>query len=160
MEKGKFAEKPLLYIHQEGTVELPKAPMQHHYFSGDKHVQKDQAIREESIRTRLRPLQKSYWLDEDNQVDDDDKMAIVDDSDEEQEKKRFIEMNLQEKIEYFINRSNHGLELRCELKTSDQAFRGVITDFRDDQVFIRVGKRSSSTKVPIESIEDIHLLGF
>lgn len=159
MGDGKFAEKPLLYIHQQSTVELPKAQMQHQYFSANKQVQEEKVVSEEPNKTRSRPMRKTYWLEE-NDLEDEQKLTKHDDEAEEKTKKKFTEMNIEEKIDYFINRSSHGPELRCELKTSDQVFRGVITDYQDNQVFIRVGKRSSSTKVPLASIEEIRLLGF
>ncbi|MBY7143124.1 hypothetical protein KFZ56_08645 [Virgibacillus sp. NKC19-3] len=174
MRKKKFAKDPLLYIHQPST-KTPKAPMQHNYTSPQRKRNKEVEASTADPQTQYVPkksLNRSFYKEEalyfdemesevetnesEENEDDEDKEPI----DEEKTEKRFKDMTLDEKVAYFVDAPEYAPKLRCEVKTEKRSYRGVITDSNDDEVFIRVGKRSSSTAVPMEEIISIRLLGF
>lgn len=74
------------------------------------------------------------------------------------ERKKFKEMTLMEKIDYFITSPNHLPRMRCEVVTNDNKYRGTILDKEDEVIKMRVGRRT--TVISIEDITEIRLLGF
>lgn len=88
----------------------------------------------------------------------------VDDYEEKEQEGReptkFIDMTLEEKVAYFSDAPSYAPKMRCEIKTAERSYRGVITDAKDDEVFIQVGKRSTSRKIPMADIKEIRMLGF
>lgn len=74
------------------------------------------------------------------------------------ERRKFKDMSTLEKIEYFINTPQHLPRMRSEVKTNEKKFRGVILDKEEDEILMRVGRRS--TRIKLEDIVDIQLLGF
>src|SRR5699024_11650770 len=73
---------------------------------------------------------------------------------------KFKDMTIEEKVEYFVSQPRHVPKLRCQIETNERKYRGIIIDFQEDHVFIRVGKRSSSTKISLDQITNIRMLGF
>ncbi|MGM8364369.1 CotO family spore coat protein [Virgibacillus sp. W0181] len=88
------------------------------------------------------------------------KETDTDTDDVMQTKKKFSDLSLDEKINYFINRPRFAPEVKCELKTEEKVYKGVIVHREGQQVFIRVGNRKSSTQLSIEDIMEINLIGF
>src|SRR5699024_12740480 len=77
-----------------------------------------------------------------------------------QERKRFKDMTLEERIDYFLNAPKHAPVMRCEVKTEGRNYRGTIVDYQDNNVYMRVGKRTTPTAIPFDTINEIRLLGF
>ncbi|UJL47639.1 hypothetical protein KFZ58_07180 [Virgibacillus sp. NKC19-16] len=172
MGKKKFAKDPLLYIHQP-SAQTPKAPMQHNYTSPQRRRNKEvdaYAATPKAQSVLKKPLNRSFYKEEalysdemesetetnESEEDNDDEVIV----DEEKDEKKFKDMTLKEKVAYFVDTPEYAPKLRCEVKTEKRSYRGVITDSKDDDVFIRIGKRASSTAVPMEEIISIRLLGF
>src|SRR5699024_12853598 len=76
------------------------------------------------------------------------------------ERPKFKDMTIEEKVEYFVRQPRHVPKLRCQIETNERKYRGIIIDFQEGHVFIRVGKRSSSTKISLDQITNIRMLGF
>src|SRR5699024_10120363 len=76
------------------------------------------------------------------------------------EDKKFRDMTIRQKVDYFINRSDHAPIIRSEIQTNEKKYQGVITGFENDHVFIRIGRRSTSSEVPFHDITDIRIIGF
>ncbi|WP_010093576.1 CotO family spore coat protein [Ornithinibacillus scapharcae] len=74
------------------------------------------------------------------------------------ERKKFKDMSTTEKIEYFINTPQHLPRMRSEVRTDEKKYRGVIINMEEDEIIMRVGRRS--TRIKIDDITDIQLLGF
>lgn len=74
------------------------------------------------------------------------------------ERKKFRDMSIMEKVEYFINTPQHLPRMRSEVRTDERKYRGVIMDLEEDEILMRVGRRS--TRIKMEDITDIQLLGF
>lgn len=171
MGRRKFAKDPLLYIQQptEGTA---KAPMQDHYRTPKKPTASE-IPPEKNPQQKPRTIKrKTYGLSEGHQVKNEQpgqhSAETADNSapDELEEKKstadrpKFKDMTIEEKVEYFMSRPRHVPKLRCQIETNERKYRGIITDFQENHVFIRVGKRSSSTKISLDQITNIRMLGF
>jgi len=76
---------------------------------------------------------------------------------EREDKKNFKDMNIQEKIDYFLNTSSHLPRMRCEVITVERKYRGIILGLEDNEVQMRVGRRT--VFINQEDIKDIQLLG-
>ncbi|WP_404451758.1 spore coat CotO family protein [Virgibacillus necropolis] len=165
-KQKKFAKSPLLYIHQP-EVSNPKAPMQSNY-STPKNKKEAETPKAQKVNTR--PIQRDYIAQKTNSgagEDEGSSTDLIDSSKEEveeqpkaQSNKKFNNMTIQEKIDYFLSKPTHIPRMKCEVKTEEKSFRGTIQDVEEDQVLMRVGRRTSMTKIAIESIQDIRLLGF
>lgn len=172
MENSRFAGDPLLYIQQPG-LSAPKAPMQHDYKTPKKSEWNNQIKVNEPAKkiSRKRKVTKARSLlhvpiEDDNieELNQETEENIVEENQEEEDIEsddlKFNDMTIREKVDYFVNSPDYAPRLRCEIKTETNTFRGIITESKDNDVFIRVGRRASSTKVPFDDIKNIRILGF
>ncbi|MEN2466737.1 CotO family spore coat protein [Ornithinibacillus sp. FSL M8-0202] len=187
MKRRKYAREPLLYIHQP-TVDTPTAPMQHSYTSTKKQTNQSVssspthseagAKSQETIKKRPSLNAFSTGISNANEVkepqvkkrrpsfptQDLEEMESSSSSleevseDNKLERKKFKEMTLMEKIDYFIKTPSHLPRMRCEVVTNDNKYRGIMLDKENEVIKMRVGRRT--TEVSIEDITDIRLLGF
>src|SRR5699024_8001837 len=134
MSEKKFAKKPLLYIHQP-TVSSPEAPMKHNNMTPKTANDGNQQHR----KNRSKPLKRRYFNEHEeiaDEMSDKNQEAENDESKRNESKRKFIDMNINEKIDYFLIRSVFTPELKCEFKIDDRNYRGVFTILHDDHVFI------------------------
>lgn len=159
MGEKKFAKNPLLYIHQP-SIGTPKAPMQHHYTT-PKKAPAEQAVTKETKNVQTRPVKRDNFSKK-SVSEEDDTNEAADESDEssDQERKKFKDMTLNERIEYFVNSPKHVPVMKCEVKTEERNYRGIIVDFKEENIIMRVGRRTSTTGIPFEKVDDIRLIGF
>ncbi|KGP74400.1 CotO family spore coat protein [Pontibacillus yanchengensis] len=74
---------------------------------------------------------------------------------------RFKEMNLEEKVDYFVNLPSQVPRMKCEvIMEDDNSYRGWIQDYKDGIVHMKILQRPFRVEVPFESIKDIVLKGF
>ncbi|WP_164669448.1 CotO family spore coat protein [Virgibacillus doumboii] len=161
MGKKKYAKSPLLYIHQP-NIRTPEAPMQHNYVTPKKSG--EQQVQEQPKKTQKRPLKRSSSVKNNENKDNVEEIESTDEEEEaessEQDRKKFKDMTLRERVNYFMNRPKHVPIMKCEVKTEERNYRGVIVDFQEETVFMRVGRRTSQTKIPFDSISEIRMIGF
>lgn len=79
---------------------------------------------------------------------------------EKSERPKFKDMTIDEKVAYFVSTPSYAPQMRCEIRTGERSYRGVITGSEDNYVYIRVGNRKQSTKINLDDIKHIKLLGF
>lgn len=177
MAKKKFAKDPLLYISQP-TTNATEAPMQYNYTSPKKrrnHIADQRTSEQAAQPTHRRPLKRNFFKQElnGNQVEEaeseseemsndeyENKAGEQEQEVEEKETRKYKDMTLKEKVNYFMNQSDYTPKMRCEIKTKERTYRGIIKDFQDEEVHIRIGKRTSNTKIAMEEITSIRMLGF
>ncbi|WP_197046585.1 CotO family spore coat protein [Oceanobacillus salinisoli] len=156
MGRGKFANDPLLFIHQAKTSK-PKAPMQDRYMSPKKRENNinEKSSTEESTKeiprkryASKKPLKQASAMEEE----------AKDEKNEQQERKQFKDMTIKERIEHFANTSQYAPKVRCEVKTDKKSFKGIISSFKDNKVEMQIGKRVF--QIPFDEIKDVRLLGF
>ncbi|HLR61742.1 MAG TPA: CotO family spore coat protein [Lentibacillus sp.] len=160
MGDHKSANSPLLYIQQPG-MKTPRASMQSHYMTPKKkRADKIQA----NHKSRTRPVSRNYFKRQDDTDENGEDMESPEvgssQEDGRQERKRFKDMTLEERIDYFLNAPKHAPVMRCEVKTEGRNYRGTIVDYQDNNVYMRVGKRTTPTAIPFDTINEIRLLGF
>lgn len=161
MGDKKMAKSPLLYIQQPGIKE-PRAPMQSHYKTPGQHNR--------TGKIKKHPFNRNYFNQKQDIYDEaegeaesaeessDDHKQDDADTENQQERKKFKDMNLEERIHYFLNTPEHVPVMRAEVKTEDRNYRGKIVDYQDDNVYMRVGRRT--TEIPFDTIKEIRLIGF
>lgn len=164
MQEKRFAKTPLLYIDQP-TISKPKAPMQHDYLTPRKVQKNTEQVETPKKRTPTRPQKRSYFYEEEQAFKQREKASeLKDETGREREQtsteKQFKNMTLQEKVNYFVELPDHIVKVRCEMITEDKKYRGIITDFKDDFVYIRIGQRSSSERIEFSKVKEIRMLGF
>lgn len=152
----KYAQKPLLFIHQSKVGEL-HAPMQHMYVT-PKHNKEVSSKNEEVVKKGMR--HRDFDKNEIKNKQEDLEETEKSDFSHEEKKQSFKNMSIEEKIEYFLHTPNFAPRLKCEIQTSQRTYRGVITGSEGNDVFIRTGNRSTSTKISLDDIKHIKLLGF
>ncbi|SFD39194.1 Spore coat protein CotO [Lentibacillus persicus] len=159
MGNRKQAKSPLLYI-QQPQIKTPEASMQSHYMTSKK--QRDTKVQNSIKRPGSR--QKFTKLKDDDQ---EETFELSGENEKEQsedhrprEKKKFKDMTLDERVEYFLDTPDHAPIMKCEVKTEGRNYRGIIVDYQDDNVYMRVGRRTTPTSIPFETIKEINLIGF
>lgn len=166
-KRKKYAKSPLLYIHQPG-IDHPKAPMQSNYSTPKKQAEPTEPL---AKKTNTRPLKRDDFSKKypgkkpeiEQKRRPDESKAPTDQNVEQpkpQSNKKFNEMAISEKIDYFISKPNHIPNMKCEVKTEEKSYRGIIVTVEEDQILMQVGRRTSTTKIAIESIKEIRLIGF
>ncbi|WP_375052286.1 CotO family spore coat protein [Virgibacillus sp. JSM 102003] len=159
MGEKKFAKSPLLYIHQP-SIGTPKAPMQHQYTS-PKKAPAEQVVTQETKNVQMRPLRRdNFNKKSDSEIEDTNEEDDDSDESSDQERKKFKDMTLNERIDYFVNPPKHVPAMKCEVKTEERNYRGTIVDLKEENVIMRLGRRTSTTEIPFDSINDIRLIGF
>lgn len=164
MGNKRFAENPLLYI-QQPTVGAPKANMQHHYYTPQKDQQSFEQVNKKTVRKQTRPLKRTHFpedeaIEEESVEESVEEVSAEINVEELSKESKFKDMTLDQKIHYFVDRPSHAPQIRCEIKTDEKKFQGIITGTEEEHVLIRVGRRSSSIKVPISDVIGIRMLGF
>lgn len=179
MGKKRFAKDPLLYIHQP-TIRTPEAPMQSNYITSRETKEKSGPIQANTPAepTQKKPLKRNSFHQKLAQTTEqskpprkvdtvkwEQKSKVIENDEEKQETMdkdtiKFIDMTVEQKVAYFSEAPSYAPKMRCEIKTEGRSYRGVITEAKDGEVFIRVGKRSTSTKIRLADIIDIRMLGF
>lgn len=187
MGDKKFAKNPLLYITQP-DIKTPKATMQYNYKTPKKnkeavHHEKgtEPKIMSKPIKRKIQNRNFKQSADEiaetdtkeidDSDVPDNNKEVEGGGEEGEEDPKgnrinsngdrpKFKDMRLKEKVEYLASTSPQMPKMRCEIKTKEKTYRGVIASYEGDTVFIRSGRRTSNTEIPFDDIEQIRMLGF
>jgi hypothetical protein len=154
MENKRFAKNPLLYI-QQPIITSPEVPMQHNYYTPTY----DQKSLEPTNKKKKQPIplrrNQSTVLTEVEEIVSESEITK-----ELANQKQFKDMSIVQKVKYFIERPDHAPVLRCEIRTDERKIQGVITGLDDNQVLIQIGRRSSDSKIPLEEIKEIRLIGF
>jgi hypothetical protein len=175
-KQSKFANEPLLYI-QQSTSSMPNAPMQHFYTTPRKSIKSEAPTVEAEKKTKQpaikrRPSISSYLgsaipdnetmakgqPEELNNTNNTVQKEMKETKETKETKKKFKDMTINEKIDYFINTPSHLPRMRCEVITLERKYRGTILDFKDNEIQMRVGKKIILLK--LEDITEIQLLGF
>lgn len=162
-KKRKYANDPMLFIHQP-NIQIPKAQMQASYISSKQKKKSSPTVNSEEknvIKKRRGTISRQFKddYDEDEPRDSLKHSEVEDDKRDAKQKsrKQFKDMTNREKIEYFINTPEFAPKLRCEI-SADKSYRGIITDFKDEEVIMQTGRRV--TNIQFEQIKEIRLLGF
>lgn len=171
MQRKRYAKEPLLYIHQP-TRQQPEARMQQDYYSPPKSENKGvpetmpkQNKQRRVVRRRF-PTDQVEYEDEDELGEEKDHEQTASaqeedaNSDDVVNNSHFNDLTIEQKIAYFINMPSNAPAVRCEIQTEERKYRGIIVESKDDHVFMRVGRRVSTTEIAVKDIEDIILLGF
>ncbi|WP_047985915.1 CotO family spore coat protein [Ornithinibacillus californiensis] len=176
----KFAREPLMYI-QQPTISKPSAPMQDSYKSPRKkrpaaptptEIEKKPTQNVIKKRPSLNSFTKGATEEVKEprvikrrgpnlvqEIEEEELMTVEESlSQENGERKKFKDMTLLEKVDYFVHTPSHLPRMRCEVITTERKYRGVILDKEENDVLIRVGRRQN--RVNFEDILEINLLGF
>ncbi|WP_163972050.1 CotO family spore coat protein [Oceanobacillus halotolerans] len=174
MGKKKYAKDPLLYIRQP-EIKTPEANMQDHYTtpkkkqeeSRNKQKRQGKPIKRQGFKdnsSHHQPFTDGELYEEEDvdiHVDEEKESDEIEESRDEDQgtnRKKFKEMTLTEKVDYLAQRPSYVPNLKCEVKTMERKYRGIITDYKDDHVHMRVGRRNA--EIPFDTITDIRLVGF
>ncbi|KKE79951.1 spore coat CotO family protein [Oceanobacillus caeni] len=137
----------------------------------EEEVTMEDAIEEKSVETPKKKYSSKKGekdtvdsLDQELVPDEktETKSEVTNETEEEQqpvrERKQFRDMSIRERVEYFANTSEYAPKMRCEVKTKQRTFRGIIVSFKDEEVTFQSGKRMQ--QIPFEEIRSVRLLGF
>lgn len=133
--EGERIVEPLLYLDQP-TLAKPKAYMQESYF-------KPTSVQEE----------------DDTFESFEPKKNVTNDSASDSSDSSFKDLTIEEKITYLVDLPNEVPSIRCEVETDKQKYRGIITDYVDDEIKLKIFGREDQW-LHKEEIVNIHLIGF
>ncbi|QDP39806.1 CotO family spore coat protein [Radiobacillus deserti] len=167
----RFSRKPMLYI-QQPELGKPSAKMQVNYrttkkrkASAEKSVP-EKPVKDEKAKTKKRIKQLTdIPVEEDTSVDEiaDSSSSSSDEADENtnsSRRRRFKELSMEERIEYFMNVPSNVPRMKCQVITEETKYRGIITDYKDNIVYMRVTKRPFRVQLNLDEILDVQLIGF
>ncbi|MFD2657530.1 CotO family spore coat protein [Gracilibacillus thailandensis] len=123
-------ELPKLYITQPNMAE-PKRTMQSQYHSVSAYEKPQQS----------QDISNQYYSK--NQL----------------KNKKFNEMTIKEKVMYFASMPFHVPKVKCELITERKKYIGLIEDYQNDMVIIKVASKPRPVSVPLDQIKEINMFG-
>lgn len=167
MGPKRYARDPLLYIHQP-KMQMPEAQMQHQYYTPRQSRQArpdvDNVNNHKQKRNRTTLMKRDYFDESDDEEWYEMETLKEDTKTKEDTKPKshsFKDMTLIEKVHYFVNVPEHLPKIKCIVETADNRYRGIITDFKDNIVYMKTGKRMLiSNEIPFEDIKSIQMIGF
>ncbi len=75
------------------------------------------------------------------------------------ENKTFNEMTILEKVIYFASMPFHVPRVKCELITERKKYIGLIDDYQNDMVIIKVASKPRPISIPLKQIKEINMVG-
>lgn len=140
MGEERYANHPLLYIHQPEMEEV-HVTMQHHYrtstFSADEETD---GLRSDETSTAV------YSHEED--TDDPNQLK----------QKKFREMTVEEQLAYLTEQPEYVPKIVCEIHTENRLHQGIIQDVKEGIVTVLSGSRK--VEIPQEEITQIRIYSF
>ncbi|MGM8212687.1 CotO family spore coat protein [Virgibacillus sp. W0430] len=170
--RKQYAQDPLLYI-QQPKRSTPKAKMQSSYTTKSQRNQSSQvnqplpsrgAVKKKIRKKHLIPNADlgtlGYEMPAQSELSEETKDSTEDEESEKTEPKKFNQLTVEQKIDYFIKRPRFAPAVKCEVKTTDKRYKGVIMDKVENNIKMKVGRRETETSLPIKAILEINLIGF
>ena len=152
MKKNQLMKRrPLLYIKQP-EFDVAHSSMQKSY------VQPKQKKEEQM------PLENSLSSTEKNETDQrepGDENSKDQKTKENSNKKStlFNDMNIEEKLHLLLDIPKHLQNVKCEVRTNKQTFKGYITDVKNGVVTMKGINSTNSATIDFEKIVSIRMLG-
>jgi hypothetical protein len=78
----------------------------------------------------------------------------------DEQKKRFRELSVEEKIEYLLQLPYGVPRIKCIFTTNEKSYRGIVSDYKNGKVVLRVVTKPHKVTLGIEEIVSIQMLGF
>ncbi|MBH0228811.1 CotO family spore coat protein [Halobacillus yeomjeoni] len=168
-DKRRIAREPMLYIAQP-KFKQAEVHMQTSFRTQRPSTQvsasKDSSLHEKELRIRNQENTSTEDVEvEDNELisentSDTGETKIQNKSSRER-KRRFHELTLEGKVNYFFELSPHVPKMKCEVTTNDESqLRGYVTKYEEGIVHMKVFQRPFEREVPFDTIKDIRLIGF
>lgn len=164
MSKHRLAKDPLLYIDQP-HVRTPIARMQSNYRTPRRETSDSSPITKNDAQKK-KTVQRRYGakpVGDSNQQVDPETLFKHDDNVNEAEAKserlKFKDMTIREKVSYFADQPTHISKIKCEIKTTTKSYRGIVTDFDGETVWLRTGRSARALTIAFEEIKQVRMLG-
>ncbi|WP_407271025.1 CotO family spore coat protein [Radiobacillus sp. PE A8.2] len=176
-KRKKHLHNPMLYITQP-KLEKPSASMQSSYRtpkkrtidkqSADATASNEKTIRRKKMKLKQESEQPAIEAEVekgvvDRELDEHNDYNLEESEEkgtEQSNRKRFRDMTVEEKVNYFVSLPKQVPKMKCEVKTAEQSYRGVIYDYDNKVVFMVVIRGRKKIELDIDEIIDIRLMGF
>ncbi|WP_079480612.1 CotO family spore coat protein [Halobacillus salinus] len=172
-EKKRLAKQPMLYIAQP-NFKPAEVPMQTSFRSQRQSksaansaentslYEKERRVRSQNAASKVEPQAeaKKEKPEEEKPKTPKAPESKQSTSTAKDRKKRFGELTLEGKVQYFLQLSPHMPKVKCEIVVNEDAYRGYIVDYKDGIVQMKTFQRPFQKDIPFKEIEDIRLLGF
>ncbi|MBM7554006.1 CotO family spore coat protein [Thalassobacillus pellis] len=168
-KQKKLVQEPMFYITQPKLTPSTASmqTMYHSRKSSEAPVRKEKEVTpvEKEVRHRqlaadsLEAEQKSEGsLEEREEREEEMEESSV--KTRRDRRRRFRDMDLEEKIFYFVNLPSQVPKMKCEVVTNTDRFKGYINDYRKGIVYMKTFQRPFKKEIAFEDIEEISLMGF
>lgn len=138
-------QKPLMYITQPDFTPAPGGMQQSFVVKQSTRVSEEKEL---DVR------------DEIQKVIEEKSDEVEKPKNKRKRKKRFSEMNIEEKILFFINLPDNLPKTMCQIITKDQSYRGVILSYNEGLVSVKTLTSPRKVEIQLDDIEAINVLGF
>lgn len=170
-EKKRLAKQPMLYIAQP-NFKPAEVPMQTSFRSQRQSKSNANSGENTSLyerELRLRNQNASSTTESTTEVikekQEEEKPAQPEASESKapsskDRKKRFGDLSLEGKVQYFLQLSPHMPKVKCEVVVNEESYRGYIVDYTNGIVKMKTFQRPFQKDISFKEIDDIKLLGF
>ncbi|MEN1967209.1 CotO family spore coat protein [Lentibacillus sp. N15] len=174
MVRKRYARDPLFYI-QQPEMKKTEAPMQDNYTTPKRTKIVPQQQNETNVASVMptrgnnfqqfqnpKPTEREQ-LEEAaaNLLEDEDQKDTIEGLNEIENnnngRPRFKDMTIEEKIDYFVSMPPHIPKLKCEIKTEERTYRGIVISQEEEEITLRTGRRNFT--IPMNTITEIRMLG-
>ncbi len=138
-------QRPLMYISQPDFTPAPGGMQQSFVVKQSTRVSEEKEL---EVRDEV-----SKVLEE--KTDD-----IKESEPKRTRKKRFSEMDIEERIQFFINLPDNLPKTMCQITTKDRSYRGVILSYEEGLVSIKTLTSPRKVEIQLDDIEAINAIGF
>lgn len=141
----KQKERPLMYITQPDFTPTPGGMQQSFVVKESSRVSEE---KEHKVNTEV-----PKGIEEEKDV-------LKEKESRRKRKKRFSEMNIEERIQFFINLPDNLPKTMCQINTKDGSYRGVILSYNEGLVSVKTLTSPRKVDIQVEDIEAINAIGF
>ncbi|MBE4909410.1 hypothetical protein IMZ08_15265 [Bacillus luteolus] len=138
-------QRPLMYISQPDFTPTPGG------------MQQSFVVKES---TRVREEKELEVKGEVPKVLEEETNVVKEDETKRKKKKRFSEMDIEERIQFFINLPDNLPKTMCQITTKDRSYRGVILSYEEGLVSIKTLTSPRKVEIQLDDIEAINAIGF
>lgn len=121
----------------------------------EEQIQHDE---ESEVKSDVEDVPVSYITE-----DQGEQQANQADNNEEDQgngKKTFKDLSISGKVEYLLDLPFGVPKIKCEFLTDEERYRGIVIDFEEDEVKLRLLTNLRPVTLNISEIKDIRMLGF
>ncbi|MBM6618248.1 CotO family spore coat protein [Bacillus suaedaesalsae] len=150
INKETVKQRPLMYISQPNFSAIT-AKMQH-------------VVTKKKVFTEVKEEPKAEVEVSQNEIptveEEEVPQKVVDTpKNRKSRRRRFVELNIEEKIKFFVKLPANVPKSTCQIKTESETYRGKVIGFNEGIVLINTVSEPYEVQLSLQEIKDISIIG-